>query len=193
MSFVIFLLTLFYDANIITKKDKVCNYFRKIINSIIIFEWNSGLPYYVAVSDHHIMGYCYLHQWNNRCAYSSTKEVSVYLDKNARRQGIGTELLKEILKNINPENVHVLISGICLPNESSVRLHEKFGFKQVSLMKEIGRKFNEWRDVGHWQLVLEKWNPLISRQPFLPDGYKSPDGQVWQYCPLYYNNSQVSI
>ncbi len=29
MSFVIFLLTLFYDANIITKKDKHCNYFRK--------------------------------------------------------------------------------------------------------------------------------------------------------------------
>ena len=62
----------------------------------------SGLPYYVAVSDHHITGYCYLHQWNNRCAYSSTKEVSVYLDKNVRRQGIGTKLLKEILKNINP-------------------------------------------------------------------------------------------
>lgn len=116
----------------------------------------SGLPYYVAVSDHHITGYCYLHQWNNRCAYSSTKEVSVYLDKNVRRQGIGTKLLKEILENINPENIHVLISGICLPNEGSVRLHEKFGFRQVSLMKEIGRKFNEWRDVGHWQLVLEK-------------------------------------
>ena len=83
----------------------------------------SGLPYYVAVSDHHITGYCYLHQWNNRCAYSSTKEVSVYLDKIVRRQGIGTKLLKEILENINPENIHVLISGICLPNEGSVRKH----------------------------------------------------------------------
>lgn len=152
---------------------EICNIYNYyVLNTAITFETepvsveemqnrikdvlDKGLPYYVAVSDHHIMGYCYLHQWNNRCAYSSTKEVSVYLDKNVRRQGIGTQLLKEILKNINPEKIHVLISGICLPNESSVRLHEKFGFRQVSLMKEIGRKFNEWRDVGHWQLILEK-------------------------------------
>lgn len=48
----------------------------------------------------------------------------------------------------------MLIAGICIPNEGSVKLHEKFGFKQASHMKEIGWKFNQWRDVGHWLLNI---------------------------------------
>jgi L-amino acid N-acyltransferase YncA len=152
---------------------EICNIYNYyVLNTAITFETKAvslnvmqsriqgildcSLPYYVAVEDNHVIGYCYLHPWNNRCSYSSTKEVSIYLDKNVRRQGLGTKLFEHILKNVDHKNIHVLISGICLPNESSVCLHEKFGFKQVSLMKEIGRKFDEWRDVGHWQLIFDK-------------------------------------
>ena len=153
--------------------DDICSIYNcYVLNTAITFETETvsvnemqsriqsvldcGLPYYVAVEDDHVIGYCYLHQWNNRCAYSSTKEVSIYLDKDARHQGLGTKLFEQTLRNIDHKNIHVLISGICLPNESSVRLHEKFGFKQTSLMKEIGRKFDEWRNVGHWQLIFEE-------------------------------------
>jgi len=116
---------------------------------------NNRLPYFIAEIDHNVLGYCYLHRWNNRCAYSSTKEVSIYLDKDVRRQGIGEQLFGHLLKNINLyDQTHVLISGICIPNEASVHLHEKFGFKQISHMREIGRKFDEWHDVGHWELIL---------------------------------------
>jgi L-amino acid N-acyltransferase YncA len=38
---------------------------------------------------------------------------------------------KEYISDISTD------SGICIPNESSVRLHEKFGFKQASHMKKI--------------------------------------------------------
>jgi len=115
---------------------------------------DSGLQYFIAEIDHHVVGYCYLHRWNNRCAYSSTKEVSIYLDKDVRYQGIGKQLFGFLLKNVNYDQTHVLISGICIPNEASVHLHEKFGFKQISQMKEIGRKFDKWCDVGHWELIL---------------------------------------
>ena len=92
----------------------------------------------------------------NRCAYSSTKEVTVYLDKEYVGKGLGSLLYEHMLQQIDPEQTHVLIAGICIPNDGSVRLHEKFGFVQVSTMKEVGRKFDEWRDVGHWMLTLGK-------------------------------------
>ncbi len=115
---------------------------------------DAGFLFYVGECNGKIVGYCYAHTWNPRCAYSTTNEVTIYLDKNETGKGYGFTLYEHLIENIDREKVHVLIAGICIPNESSVRLHEKFGFKQVSCMREIGRKFGQWIDVGHWQLFL---------------------------------------
>jgi phosphinothricin acetyltransferase len=50
--------------------------------------------------------------------------------------------------------VHSVIGGIALPNDASVRLHEKFGFKKVAHFREVGFKSNRWIDVAYWQLNL---------------------------------------
>lgn len=52
--------------------------------------------------------------------------------------------------------VHVVIGGITLPNTASVRLHEKLGFKKVAEFEEVGFKFEKWRNVGYWQLILNE-------------------------------------
>lgn len=117
---------------------------------------DSGLPYYVGEIEGYVVGYCYIHTWNNRCAYSATKEVTVYLDKAQTGRGFGSMFYNHLLQSIDKEDIHVLIAGICIPNEGSVKLHEKFGFKQISHMKEVGWKFDRWRDVGHWQLIFDK-------------------------------------
>ena len=122
---------------------------------------NSGFPYYVGEINEKIVGYCYLHDWNNRCAYSLTKEITIYLDKDLQGKGLGTILYQHLFKDIYQNNIHSIIAGICIPNESSVRLHEKFGLRQASHMKEIGFKFSQWRDVGHWQLVINQTPPKI--------------------------------
>jgi thioredoxin type arsenate reductase len=114
----------------------------------------AGLPYLVAEKENRVVGYCYIHKWKNRCAYASTKELTVYLDKAYMQQGVGTLLFEHLLKAVDLKDTHVLVSGICLPNEGSVSLHEKFGFKKVSHMKQVGWKFDRWRDVGHWELIL---------------------------------------
>jgi L-amino acid N-acyltransferase YncA len=46
------------------------------------------------------------------------------------------------------------MGGIALPNEASVHLHEKFGFKKVAHFKEVGCKFDHWIGVAYWQLIL---------------------------------------
>ena len=50
--------------------------------------------------------------------------------------------------------MHSVIGGISLPNEASVRLHEKLGFKKIGQFDEVGYKFDRWIDVGYWQLLL---------------------------------------
>ena len=114
----------------------------------------SGEAYFVAEDCSKIMGYYYIHKWNGRCAYATTKEVTVYLDATEQRKGIGTALYQHMIDNLDKQNIHALLAGICIPNDASVKLHEKFGFRQVSHMKEVGRKFDKWQDVGHWELLL---------------------------------------
>lgn len=46
------------------------------------------------------------------------------------------------------------MGGIALPNEASVGLHEKLGFKKVAHFNEVGFKFDQWIDVGYWQRIL---------------------------------------
>ena len=37
---------------------------------------------------------------------------------------------------------------------ASVALHEKLGFSKVGQLKEVGRKFDQWIDVGYWQKIF---------------------------------------
>jgi phosphinothricin acetyltransferase len=152
---------------------KICNIYNYYIeNTAVTFETspiseiemrqrmeniiNAGFLFYVGEINDKIIGYCYTQRWKDRCAYETTIEESIYLDKNETGKSYGTQLFKHLLENIDKTETHVLIGGICIPNDDSVRLHEKFGFKQISNMKEIGRKFGKWQDVGHWQLIFEE-------------------------------------
>jgi phosphinothricin acetyltransferase len=113
----------------------------------------TGYAFYVGEVNGKMIGYCYTHRWHSRCAYDTTAEDSIYLDRDETGKGYGTQLFAHLLNHIDTGKIHVLIAGICIPNDDSVSLHEKFGFKQVSDMKEVGRKFDKWLDVGHWQLI----------------------------------------
>jgi L-amino acid N-acyltransferase YncA len=51
-------------------------------------------------------------------------------------------------------DIHTVIGGIALPNDTSVALHEKFGFRKAAHYSEVGFKFGSWIDVGYWQRIL---------------------------------------
>ena len=114
----------------------------------------SGYPYIVCEHRGRVVGYCYLHSWSGRCAYRTSAEISVYVDKDLQSKGAGSALMQYILEGAKQTDIHTIIAGICIPNAKSTSLHEKFGFRQISHFKEIGFKLNQWRDVGHWQLLL---------------------------------------
>ena len=113
-----------------------------------------SLPWFVAERAGAIAGYAYASRWRPRSAYRFSTEVTVYLAPEQGRRGVGSALYSELLAALRGSGLHAAIGGIALPNDASVALHEKFGFKKVAHFEQTGFKFNRWIDVGYWQLIL---------------------------------------
>jgi phosphinothricin acetyltransferase len=111
-------------------------------------------PYLIAEENGEILGYAYGHQFRARVAYRHTVEVSVYIKKGFHGRGIATELYKALFPEIGRRDFHAVIAGISLPNEASVKLHEKFGMTKIAHFKEVGFKFGKWIDTGYWELMI---------------------------------------
>ena len=70
-------------------------------------------------------------------------------------KGIGTLLLREIVKIAQEQDYHVLVGGIDASNQESIRLHEKEGFVFNGIIREAGFKFGRWLDLAFYQLILK--------------------------------------
>ena len=115
-------------------------------------------PYLVLEDDGsgEVNGYAYANTWRERSAYRFAAEISIYVRDDFRGKGMGRRLMERLLEEIRKRDIHSLVAGIALPNERSVALHEKFGFRKVAHFEEIGFKFGKWLDVGYWELILKQ-------------------------------------
>ena len=118
--------------------------------------WAAGYPFFVCEDQSRIVGYAYGRRYRPRSAYLHSIEVSVYVKHGTEGQNIGTALYSHLISDIREKDFHAIMGGISLPNDASVRLHEKFGFEKVAHFREVGRKFGRWIDVGYWELLLDK-------------------------------------
>jgi phosphinothricin acetyltransferase len=113
-------------------------------------------PIIVAEEERNIVGWAALSKWSDRCAYSDTAEISVYVKDDFQKMGIGKRLMQEIVKEGEKSGLHLIIARITDANEVSVRLHESVGFTHIGVMKECGFKFGKRLDVILMQKLYEK-------------------------------------
>ncbi|MDQ6786505.1 MAG: N-acetyltransferase family protein [Acidobacteriota bacterium] len=119
-----------------------------------IDETLKNYPFFVAEDDGgKIAAYAFANQYKSRCAYRNSAEVSVYVKNGQGRRGTGAKLYEKLFAELLQTDVHALIAGIALPNEASIKLHERFGFEKVAHFREVGFKFERWIDVGYWELI----------------------------------------
>ncbi|MFZ6751682.1 arsinothricin resistance N-acetyltransferase ArsN1 family B [Undibacterium sp. Ren11W] len=119
-----------------------------------IIRFSETLPWLVIENDGIVVGYAYATKWRERSAYRFSVEVSVYLSPLALGRGCGTSLYEYLFDDLGKLGVHAVIAGIALPNEKSIKLHEKMGFRKVAHFSEVGFKNNQWVDVTYWQKLL---------------------------------------
>ncbi|MCX7218914.1 MAG: GNAT family N-acetyltransferase [Burkholderiales bacterium] len=119
-----------------------------------IISVSETLPWLVMETDGIVDGYAYATKWRERSAYRFSVELSVYLAPAAIGKGCGALLYEKLFERLTQLGVHLLIAGIALPNENSIKLHEKMGFIKVAHFAEVGFKNNQWVDVAYWQKFL---------------------------------------
>ncbi|MEV0487190.1 N-acetyltransferase family protein [Streptomyces sp. NPDC050508] len=101
-----------------------------------------------------ILGYATSSPYRDRPAYSTSVAVTIYLAPDAGGRGIGTLLYRALFEALAAEDVHRAYAGIAQPNEASTRLHERFGFRHVGTLREVGRKFGRYWDVAWYEKEL---------------------------------------
>ena len=103
-------------------------------------------PYLVCEREDELVGYAYASQYREREAYRYAAAASVYVARERQSCGIGSELYGALLAILKRQNYATCVASITLPNEKSLRLHEKFGFAQVGVMRGVGFKLGKWHD-----------------------------------------------
>ncbi|MFF6995732.1 GNAT family N-acetyltransferase [Streptomyces sp. NPDC008313] len=101
-----------------------------------------------------VLGYATSSPFRPKPAYATSVEVSVYLAPGAGGRGTGTLLYDALFKALADEDLHRAYAGIAQPNEASVRLHGRFGFRHMGTYREVGRKFGCYWDVAWYEKEL---------------------------------------
>jgi L-amino acid N-acyltransferase YncA len=115
-------------------------------------------PWLVCEIDGRVTGYAYGSLHREREAYQWTCESSIYLHTGQRQKGLGFLLYAALLQCLRQQGFVNVYGGITLPNEASIRLHEKCGFVHFATYDNIGFKFGEWHKVGWWKLQLNEYS-----------------------------------
>lgn len=127
-------------------------------------------PWLVYESGGVIAGYAYASKHRERAAYQWCVETSVYLHDRFQQKGIATKLYQALFRILTYQGCRNVYAGITLPNEKSIRFHEKMGFRKIADYTNIGYKFNQWNTVRWYELQLNnytdppapfiKWNQI---------------------------------
>jgi phosphinothricin acetyltransferase len=111
-------------------------------------------PITVMEQDGTILGWGSLSPWRERSGYRHSVELSVYLRPESCHQGLGRELLADLVARAEALGYHSILGGISADQLASIRLHERLGFTRVAHLREVGFKFGRWLDVVYYQRML---------------------------------------
>jgi len=106
----------------------------------------------IAKINENTVGWAALSTVSSRCVYGGVAEVSVYVSSQVRGKKIGEYLLRNLIDQSEEQGYWTLQSGIFPENLSSIRLHEKLGFRKIGYKERIGQLDGDWKD----NILMEK-------------------------------------
>ena len=112
-------------------------------------------PIIVGTIDDVVVGYASLSPYRLKDAFKSTVELSIYIHKDYRGQGVATQLMERILEMAKEDTMlHNVVSVITAGNEESTKLHNRFGFTYCGLTPEVGFKHGKYQDTETYALLV---------------------------------------
>ncbi len=115
-------------------------------------------PYLVCEKDDRVVGYAYAGAYSAREAYAWTVSTSIYVDKDHRREGIGSVLYESLENELKKQGIVNLLAGVAFSEKEDEYLshdsnlfHMRKGYEKVAHMKTVGKKFDRWYDLLWFQ------------------------------------------
>lgn len=144
--------TAVYTYNVQTLEDRKLWFHKKNEDQfpILVFEENTR-----------VIGFATFGPFRAWPAYKYTIEHSVYVNNGYWKHGVGTALVKEIIKIAEERKFATLVAGIDSFNKSSLKMHQKLGFEYSGTIQKAGFKFGKWLDLVFYQKnLLGPKNPV---------------------------------
>ena len=104
-------------------------------------------PFWVLEIDREVAGWLTLKTFLPRCAYRDTAEVSVYVDEEFRRRGVGRNLLSEAIARAPKLGINAMVGLIFAHNAPSLRLFARLGFEKWGLLPGVAQLDGMERDL----------------------------------------------
>lgn len=109
-----------------------------------------------------LLGYAYAHPFYGYAAYDWGAELTIYVDKSARRTGVGSclyDVLEQALRTMGLVSLYACITTCDrgddpFVTQASVAFHESRGWRLVGRFNECGFKFSRWYDVVWMEKAL---------------------------------------
>jgi phosphinothricin acetyltransferase len=111
-----------------------------------------------------ILGWAAVSPTSSRACYAGVVEHSVYVAEAARGQGVGSQLLQELIRVTEAQSIWTIQSSIFPENETSLALHTRNGFRIVGQRERIaqmeyGPYAGQWRDT----VLIERRSEVVGR------------------------------
>jgi len=107
----------------------------------------------VAVRDGAPVGFAKASPYADRHQYyDGVREATLYVERGARRTGVGRRLLERLADAAGDAGAHKLVGKIFTSNEASIAMVGGLGWRDVGVHQRHGILDGEWKDV----LVVEK-------------------------------------
>jgi L-amino acid N-acyltransferase YncA len=95
-----------------------------------------------------VLGWAALTPVSARECYRGVGAVSIYVDPERVRRGIGGALLRALIEAAEQAGIWTVEAGIFPENAASIALHERCGFRFVGVRRRVGEMPDGgWRDV----------------------------------------------
>jgi L-amino acid N-acyltransferase YncA len=104
-------------------------------------------PFWVAESEGRVIGWLDFKRFLPRCAYRGTAEISIYVDEEFRRRGVGQGLLEQAIARAPSLGVTALVGLIFGHNEPSLKLFQRLGFEHWGFFPGVAQLDGVERDL----------------------------------------------
>ena len=124
---------------------------------------NAHHVWLVAESEGAVAGYAYATGHRARHAYRYSVETSVYVHPSHHGRGVGSALYRRLIAELETLGFFHAYAGITLPNDASMALHGRAGFRRIGTFPCVGFKFGRWHDVSWWHRRIQPGMPVEGR------------------------------